>query len=70
MKPSFGKIHRSCASFCISGEVLLVLVSNGKNGVENYFLLIDLKGNPINKDILPYIGQPSKVSGELNSIGD
>ncbi|MDT0605442.1 hypothetical protein [Croceitalea rosinachiae] len=70
MKPGFGKIHRSCASLCIAGGVPPVLVSNGENGVENYFLLTDLKGNPIHRDILPYIGQPSKISGALSAIGD
>ena len=70
MKPGFGKIHRSCASLCIAGGVPPVLVTKGENGVENYFLLTDLKGNPIHQDILPYIGQPSKISGALSAMGD
>ncbi|MFD2587641.1 hypothetical protein ACFSQJ_11910 [Croceitalea marina] len=70
MKPGFGKIHRSCASLCISGGVPPVLVSSDENGIEDYFLLTDLKGNPIHKDILPYIGQPSIISGVADEIGD
>ncbi|WP_394975142.1 hypothetical protein [uncultured Croceitalea sp.] len=70
MKPGFGKIHRSCAALCISGGVPPVLVSRDENGTEDYFLLTDLEGNPMHKDILPYIGQPSKVLGEVSEIGD
>ena len=70
MKPGYGKIHRSCAALCISGGIPPVLVSKDQNGTETYFLLTDLKGNPIHKDIVPYIGQPCKLSGEVKMIGD
>ena len=70
MKPGYGKVHRSCASLCIAGGVPPVLVSNNENGDENYFLLTDLEGNRINKDILQYIGQPSIISGAVSEIGD
>jgi len=70
MKPGYGKIHRSCAALCILGGIPPVLVSRGKNGSEDYFLLTDLKGNPIHKDIVPYIGQPVQLSGNLGRLGD
>ena len=70
MKPGYGKVHRSCASLCIAGGVPPVLVSNNENGDENYFLLTDLEGNRINKDILQYIGQPSIISGAVSEMGD
>lgn len=70
MKPGYGKIHRSCAALCISGGIPPVLASTDENGNETYFLLTDLKGNPIHKDIVPYIGQPSLLSGEVSSLGD
>ena len=69
MKPGFGKIHRSCAALCIAGGVPPVLVSTDKNGHENYFLLTDLKGNALHKDILPYIGQPVSIKGNHASLG-
>ncbi|WP_190811362.1 hypothetical protein [Flagellimonas sp. S3867] len=69
MKPGYGKIHRSCAALCISGGVPPVLVSQSKNAISDYFLLTDLKGNPIHKDILPYIGQPSLLQGEVEKMG-
>lgn len=70
MKPGYGKIHRSCAALCIAGGVPPVLLSREENGVEAYFLLTDLKGNPIHQDILPYIGQPARLQGTLKKIGD
>lgn len=70
MKPGYGKIHRSCAARCISGGIPPVLVSSAQNGVESYFLLADLKGNAIHKDIVPYIGSPSRLTGEVKKIGD
>lgn len=70
MKPGYGKIHRSCAALCIAGGVPPVLVSKDENNVEDYFLLTDLKGNPIHKDILPYIGQPSRLTGKSEQLGE
>ncbi len=69
MKPGYGKIHRSCAALCISGGIPPVLVSKDENNVEDYFLLTDLKGNAIHKDIVPYIGQPSRLRGEAERLG-
>ncbi|PRX57922.1 hypothetical protein [Flagellimonas meridianipacifica] len=70
MKPGYGKIHRSCAALCISGGIPPVLVSDDPNAISDYFLLTDLKGNPIHKDILPYIGQPSILNGLAEKLGD
>ncbi|MGX1929730.1 hypothetical protein [Flagellimonas sp. 2504JD4-2] len=70
MKPGYGKIHRSCAALCISGGIPPVLVTSDNNAISEHFLLTDLKGNPIHKDILPYIGQPSLLSGEVEKLGD
>ena len=70
MKPGYGKIHRSCAALCIAGGMPPVLVSAAESGEEAYFLLTDLKGKPIHKDILPYIGQPALINGEVEQIGD
>ena len=69
MKPGYGKIHRSCAARCISGGIPPVLVSWDDQNTPEYFLLTDLKGNPINQDIIPYIGQPSRIKGNAEQIG-
>ena len=70
MKPGYGKIHRSCAALCIAGGIPPVLVADDPNAISDYFLLTDLKGNPIHKDILPYIGQPSVLKGKTEKLGD
>lgn len=70
MKPGKGKIHRSCASLCISGGIPPVLATNDENNLSPYFLITDLKGNPINKEILPFIGKPSEIKGTVEKLGD
>ncbi len=70
MKPGKGKIHRSCAVRCISGGIPPVLATTDNNNMSQYFLLTDLKGNPINSDILPYIGKPSEITGLAEKIED
>ncbi|MBO6516120.1 MAG: hypothetical protein JJ975_06190 [Bacteroidia bacterium] len=69
MKPGRGKIHRSCAVRCISGGIPPVLVSNEK-GTETYYLLTDRNGEPINQQVLDYIGKPCTISGNLVEVGD
>ena len=70
MKPGYGKIHRSCATLCISGGIPPVFVATNPDAVAEYFLLTDINGNPINKDILPFVGKPSRIKGEAFKSGD
>lgn len=70
MKPGKGKIHRSCAARCISGGIPPVFATTDHNRISKYFLLTDMKGLPINSDILPYIGKPSEISGIVEKMDD
>ncbi len=70
MKPGKGKIHRSCAVRCISGGIPPVLATTDNNNISQYYLLTDLKGNPINKDVLSYIGKPSEITGIVEKMED
>lgn len=70
MKPGKGKIHRSCAARCIAGGVPPVLVTTDNNDTSEYFLLTDMKGQPIHDDLLPYIGQPSRIKGAIEKLED
>jgi hypothetical protein len=70
MKPGKGKIHRSCAVRCISGGVPPVLATTDDNNISEYYLLTDLKGHPINSDILPYIGKPAQIKGIVEKMED
>lgn len=70
MKPGKGKIHRSCAALCISGGIPPVLVTNNENNISEYYLITDTKGKPIHKDIIPFIGKPSLLSGRVVQLED
>ena len=70
MKPGKGKIHRSCATLCISGGIPPVLATTDKNNITEYYLLTDTNGNPINDQILPYIGKPSILTGSIVKMQD
>ncbi len=70
MKPGKGKIHRSCAALCISGGIPPVLATSDENNISEYYLLTDKNGNPINEQILPYIGKPSILTGDVVQIQD
>lgn len=70
MKPGKGKIHKSCAVRCISGGIPPVLATTDKNNMSQYFLLTDMKGNPIHNDLLRYIGKPSKITGVVEKMED
>jgi hypothetical protein len=70
MKPGKGKIHRSCAVRCISGGIPPVLATTDKNNMAQYFLLTDLKGQPINEAVLPFIGKPAEIKGIVEKMED
>ncbi len=70
MKPGKGKIHRSCAIRCISGGIPPVLATTDNNNIAKYFLITDLQGKPIHKNILPYIGKPSQITGIVQKMED
>jgi hypothetical protein len=70
MNPCFGKIHRSCAVRCISGGIPPVLLIRNPKGTSQYFILSDSEGKDINQAVLPYIGHPIEVEGELAQMHD
>ncbi|MEH6535325.1 MAG: hypothetical protein V7719_02955 [Psychroserpens sp.] len=70
MKPGKGKIHRSCAVRCISGGIPPVLATTDDNNISQYYLLTDLTGNPINQEVLPFIGKPSEIKGTVQKMED
>ena len=71
MKPGKGKVHRSCAVRCISGGIPPVFALSDKNSfTTKYYLIADEKGNPINKEILPFIGKPLIIKGNVYELED
>ncbi|MEL6918446.1 MAG: hypothetical protein AAFO99_12030 [Bacteroidota bacterium] len=70
MKPGKGKIHRSCAVLCISGGIPPVLATTDTNNISEYYLITDKGGNPIHKEILPFVGKPSLLTGTVVQLED
>lgn len=63
MNPGQGKVHRDCASRCLSGGIppLFIDLDNGEQ-----YLLVGLDGNKLQYDSLkPFVAEPIRVRGEL-----
>jgi hypothetical protein len=70
MKPGEGKVHKSCATRCISGGIPPVLrreTGDAKTPFQ-YYLLVDQKGGNINKEILPFIAEQVSIAGMTSSF--
>jgi hypothetical protein len=64
MNPSTGKVHRDCAARCISGGIPpALLVRSGEH--EGLYLLIDERGEPMGRQLLPRVAEPVRVSGSV-----
>jgi hypothetical protein len=70
MKPGEGKPHSDCAIRCIAGGIQPLLMIRDSSGAETYFVLRDEDDNPVNEAVLPFVGQPVSVTGNLFSIDD
>ena len=70
MKPGYGKPHRACAVRCISGGITPVLRFGDEEGNTNYCILKGLKGEPINKLLLPYVADQLSICGKLRQEDD
>lgn len=70
MKPGGGKTHKACAMLCISGGVPPMLVTRDVNQRETFFLLVTAGGGVANELVLPFVGDPVEVSGQLERHGD
>lgn len=69
MKPGNTKVHRACATRCISGGVPPVLLVRGEDGVATYYLMVDASGGPMNEQVLPFVAEPVEVTGAATSLG-
>lgn len=65
MKPGNGKLHKACAIRCISGGIPPMLaVADGRGGF-SYYLLATAQGGPLNRRVLPFVGESVVVNGQL-----
>jgi hypothetical protein len=65
MKPGEDKPHRSCAIRCISGGIPPVFHAGNR-----YFILLDEDGKPVNKEVLPFVGDRISLSGNVVQMTD
>ncbi|MDJ0703049.1 MAG: hypothetical protein QNJ46_07210 [Leptolyngbyaceae cyanobacterium MO_188.B28] len=70
MKPGESATHRNCAIRCISGGVPASLVVQNTAGDRMYFALVGRDGQAINNQILPKVGSPVNVKGEVMQYDD
>lgn len=70
MKPGAGKPHRSCAVRCISGGIPPVLKSANRIHEHQYFLLKGSDGEVINEELLTFVGEGVKLTGQLSQVDD
>lgn len=66
MKPGEGKVHKSCAIRCISGGISPVLRVDAA-GENQYYLLKGPNGGDINHQLLAFVGEPVRVTGQASS---
>lgn len=65
MNPGEGKPHRACAILCIGGGIMPMVRFKGKNQEMKYAILLGLKGERINQEVIPFVAEPVRISGTL-----
>lgn len=70
MNPATKAVHRSCAIRCISGGIspLLAIRKNGQ--FVDYYFIHGKDMQSANQSLLPYVGLPIKLSGQVVSYDD
>lgn len=75
MKPGQGKTHRPCAQLCILGGIppVLIVLPPGGGSSEHYVLTTPegerFAGESLDR-LLPHVGLPVRVTGEVTRRGD
>jgi len=70
MNPGQLTTHRACAIRCISGGIPPVLLVSQTNGPALCLLLVSRDGKAVNKQVLDLVGEPVKVTGEVERQGE
>jgi hypothetical protein len=69
MNPGEHKVHRDCAARCISGGLPPGFVVRDAAGQARMLLLTGRDGRPLGHEILPFVGEPVEISGDLVRSG-
>ena len=70
MNPGDGKTHLGCAVRCLSGGLTPLLVIRDSAGRESHLILTDAEGAPLSQRILPAVGRPVAVAGQVLREGE
>jgi hypothetical protein len=70
MRPGAQRTHRACAQLCIAGGIPAMFVTRAANGQEQAYVLADRQGGPLGDEVLPYVAEPVRLSGEPVVEGD
>ena len=70
MNPAKGKVHKACAIRCISGGVPPSLLVRDESGRGSILILVGRAGQPLHEEVLEFIGEPVRATGELMRSGD
>ncbi len=68
MNPGEGKPHRDCAVRCIAGGIPPLLVVDRLGGGVRTVLLTGPGGRAINAEVLDFVAEPVRVTGELKRL--
>ncbi|MEO8658173.1 MAG: hypothetical protein ABI693_06870 [Bryobacteraceae bacterium] len=69
MNPGNGKVHRDCASRCISGGIPPAFAVKGEAGARRFLLLAGSDGRTLNREVLDYVAEPLRIHGRLFRSG-
>jgi hypothetical protein len=70
MKPGSGRTHRACAERCLSGGVPAFFVVRAADGQRRVLLPVGADERPMGRELLAWVGEPLRVTGELRRLGD
>lgn len=69
MNPAQGRVHRACAELGLRGGIPAVWVARDRSGAAIHDVLSGGEGSLNNEKLLPWVGEPVEVSGEVTRVG-
>jgi len=65
MRPASGKVHKSCASLCVSGGLPVAFCDSGCGDEADLLLLVRPDGTPHDRALLPFVADPVAIEGRI-----
>ena len=69
MRPSEGKVHKSCASLCIRGGIPPAFFAQDRQGAK-MLMVMTSGGLAHDETLLPLVADPVRIQGRLLQMGD